>query len=271
MESPFAGRANLTAKPRSRAKYIAFAHNLAYYMSLSCNYSVVMSSLCGSFWEPTVGCNLVSPWLHPVLEEIPKLPQFAGDSRRYHKLIAIMCAARRPTLSPVWAGASLSGLVGQIIDLVRTGTPPLDPNGYFWTGSAQNFLDLPGGTGPYFKTGSGSGTNIKIIERADVWRLLYLQSIEDDGLHYESLPFSPWYPVGATRDESCVLRVRAHESCPRHSLIYSHWTWELSGGSGLTATDGGYQGCMTRPRPPHRVLSPPHTINNNLAPINILH
>jgi hypothetical protein len=145
-----AGRANLTAKPRSRAEYIAFAQNLAYYMSLSCNYSV-MSSLCGSFWEPTVGCNLVSPWLHPVLEEIPKLPQFAWDSRRYPKLIAIMCAARRPTLSPLWAGASLSGLVGQIIDLVRTGTPPLDPNCYFWTGSAQNFLDLPGATGPTLK------------------------------------------------------------------------------------------------------------------------
>ncbi|KAL3451197.1 hypothetical protein BJX65DRAFT_304601 [Aspergillus insuetus] len=140
-------RANLAFEPRFRAEYIAFQHDLAYYMALSCNYSVVMSSLCASFWGPTVGCNLVSSWLHPVLEEIPKLPQFFGDSRRYYKLIAIMCAVRRPTISPLWAGASLSGLVGKIINLVRTGTPPLDPNGYFWTGAAQNFLDLPG-TGP---------------------------------------------------------------------------------------------------------------------------
>jgi hypothetical protein len=27
---------------------------------------------------------------------------------------------------------------------------------------------------------------------------------------------------------------------------------------------------MTRPQPPHRVLSPPHTINNNLGPIDTL-
>ncbi|KAL2786384.1 hypothetical protein BJX66DRAFT_312899 [Aspergillus keveii] len=249
VEIPYstAGRGDYASKSSARAEYIAVEHELPYFMALSCNYSVVMSSLCGSFWEPTVGCNFVTPWLHPVMEEMPKIPQLAGDSRQYHELVAIMCAIRRPSLLPLWTGASLTGLVAKVIDLVRTGTPPLDPNGAFWTGSPQNFLDLAG-TGPYFETVSG----VNIIRRVDVWRLLYLPPSEDDGLHYENLPFTPWQPIGKTRAENCVLRVRVHEACPRHQLLYSHWTWQMP--DGLTKTDSGYQGCSARSQMP--VLSP---------------
>ena len=28
-----------------------------------------------------------------------------------------------------------------------------------------------------------------------------------------------------------MLRVQAHRSCPRHHLIYEHWTWQLRDGS----------------------------------------
>lgn len=43
---------------------------LPYYMTLSCSPEVVLSTLCGSFGEPEVPCNLVAPWLHPLFEEI---------------------------------------------------------------------------------------------------------------------------------------------------------------------------------------------------------
>ncbi|KAB8270492.1 hypothetical protein BDV30DRAFT_215033 [Aspergillus minisclerotigenes] len=51
-------------------------------------------------------------------------------------------------------------------------------------------MDLPG-SGPYFSPGA-CGENV--IQRADAWRLLYLPTREEDGLHYENFPFSPWHP-----------------------------------------------------------------------------
>ncbi|KAH8432269.1 uncharacterized protein LDX57_009908 [Aspergillus melleus] len=216
-------------------EYLAIGDKLAHYMALSCNHSVVMSSLCGSFWEPDIPCNLVSAWLHPVLEEIPRHPEIADDPVRYAEIVALMCGTRRPRLSALWVGAALSGLVPKIIAAVRRGTPPLDPNGFSWTGSPQSFMDLAG-SGPYFhREASGDQS----IERADAWRLLYLPVLEDDGLYYNSLPFSPWQPVGKTREQNCALRVRAHETCPRHRLVYIHWTWQLQDGSKLI--DSGFR------------------------------
>ncbi|GMG00617.1 unnamed protein product [Aspergillus oryzae] len=44
--------------------------DLPYYMTLSCSPEVMISTLCGSFWQPDIPCNMVSQWLHPVLEEV---------------------------------------------------------------------------------------------------------------------------------------------------------------------------------------------------------
>ncbi|KAJ5558982.1 hypothetical protein N7461_002954 [Penicillium sp. DV-2018c] len=128
---------------------VALGDDLAYYMALSCNPNVVMSSLSGSFWEPGIPCNLVSPWLHPVMEELPKRSVLAEAPSRYFELIALMCGTRRPNLFALWVGAALSGLVPKAIDLAKSGTPPLDPIGYAWTSSAQSFMDFAG-SGPYF-------------------------------------------------------------------------------------------------------------------------
>lgn len=46
--------------------------NLDYYMSLSCKPEAIISLLCGTFWEPGVPCNLASPWLHPILNDMPE-------------------------------------------------------------------------------------------------------------------------------------------------------------------------------------------------------
>lgn len=223
------GQTDLTSNEQSISEYLSVGNDLAYYMALSCNHSAVMSSLCGSFWEPSIPCNLVSPWLHPVLEEIPKASGIAGNPGRCHEITALTCGMRRPRLSALWIGAALSGLVPRVIDLVRSGTPPLDPNGFSWTASPQSFMDLSG-SGPYFHR-HASGDNA--IRRVDVWKLLYLPISEDDGLYYKSLPFSPWYPVGETVEKNCALRVRAHKSCPRHRLVYTYWTWQLQDGSSL--------------------------------------
>lgn len=206
---------------------------IPYYMALSCNFHVVISSICGIFWEPRIPCNLVSPWLHPVLNEVHE-SFISSSSPSYTEVLCIICALRRPRLAALWLGAAFSGLAPFAIDLVRSGTPPLDPSASAWTGCPQSFLDIPG-TGPYAKY-TGSGTE---ITRADVWRLLYLPPAIDDDLHYESPPFSPWEPVGMTTFEDSATRVRVHRNCPRHPLLYCHWSWFQQNGS--TTNDEGFK------------------------------
>ncbi|KAL8645006.1 MAG: hypothetical protein Q9210_006954 [Variospora velana] len=198
---------------------------LPYYMTLSCNHSVMVSSLCGVFWEPKIPCNLVSPWLHPVMNEVPMMEEVINFKGRYHEVLAIMCAIRRPKLSALWLGAVISGLVPRILDFVRSGAPPLDLNAFSWTGCPQSFMDLAG-SGPYCRTGEK-------IQRADAWRLLYLPTVIDDDLCYKNYPFTPWKPVGTTSVENSVARIRIHRCCDRHHVDYQHWTWQLEDGSTL--------------------------------------
>lgn len=201
------------------------------YMALSCNFQAVISSLCGIIWEPAISCNLVSPWLYPVLSEARMA--LSSSSPSYDEIPCIMCALCRPSLASLWLGATLSGLTPLVIDLVRDGTPPLDPYASAWTGCPQSFMDIPG-SGPYAKC-TASGTK---LARADAWRLLYPPPVIDDDLHYNSPPSSPWEPVGMTTLENSAIRVRIHGNCPRHPLLYCRWCWLQKDGS--TMDDEGF-------------------------------
>lgn len=75
---------------------------LPYYMALSCNPEVVISALCGMFWEPNITCNMVSPWLHPILEEIPESQRFSTAPGFYYEILAIMSSFRQPRLFTLW-------------------------------------------------------------------------------------------------------------------------------------------------------------------------
>lgn len=134
---------------------------------------------------------------------------------RYEEILAIMCAVRRPKLSALWLGAVISGLALTVLDFVRSGTPPLDPNAFAWTGCAQSFMDLTG-SGPYSWT-EASGEK---LQKADAWRLLFLPTIVDDDLHYKSYLFAPWKPIRTTSVQNSVARIRIHISYLRHYLDY---------------------------------------------------
>ena len=203
----------------------AIFNQLRSYIPFSCNPEAITSSLCGTFWEPHIPCNFVSPWLHPIIHEIPNGAGIINFPGRYHEILALICARRSPSIAALWLGAATSGLIPRILKLVESGTPPLDQNGVLWTGSPQSFMDIPG-SGSYFDS-SGE------IERTDVWRLLYLPTVVDDDLYYESRPFSPWNPPGKTSEQACHSRVRAHRHCRRHELTYRYWTWESSNGSNI--------------------------------------
>ena len=64
------------------------------------------------------------------MNEVPIMEEVMGSMGRYHEIIAIMCAIRRPKLSALWLGAVISGLSPRILNFVKSGTPPLDPNAF---------------------------------------------------------------------------------------------------------------------------------------------
>ncbi|KAJ5253826.1 hypothetical protein N7524_011006 [Penicillium chrysogenum] len=195
---------------------------LPYYMTLSCSPEVVMSTLCGSFWELEVPCNLVGPWLHPVLNEV--LSGTSGTVDSDYEILALIGAVRRPNISALWIGAATSGLAPKIIQKVRRGRPPLDAIAFPWTGCPQSFMDTPG-SGPY------TCVNAEYISRPDVWRLLHLPPKEGDDLCYRNRPCTPWAPCGTSKTKDCALRVTSHLKCNRHEYHYHHWNWDPEEGA----------------------------------------
>jgi hypothetical protein len=101
-----------------------------HYMTLSCNTEIVISSLCGTFWEDGVTCNMVTPWLHPVLNEFPEVQVFANTPGLYFDVLATLYCFRRPQISVLWLGAVASGLAPTILQRVKRGRPPLDVNAF---------------------------------------------------------------------------------------------------------------------------------------------
>lgn len=191
---------------------------LPYYMTLSCSPEVMMSTLCGSFWELDVPCNLVAPWLHPLFEEIP-----ASPTGKDYETLALIGAIRRPNIGALWMGAAAGGLAPTIIANVRTACPPLDAYSFPWTGCLQTFMDIAG-------SGSYAHGNPEHISRPDVWRLLHLPQTEGDELLFRKRPQTPWEPWGISLPKDCALRVTSHLKCARHEYQYHHWNCELQEG-----------------------------------------
>ncbi|KGQ01717.1 hypothetical protein PAAG_11565 [Paracoccidioides lutzii Pb01] len=227
------GQQKNTSLKSSTPDWATVSDQLSYYITLSCSLEVVISILCGMFWESDVTCNMVSPWLHPILREVPEGQGIARTPGLYHEILAIMCSFRRPQVFTLWLGAVASGLTPTILCQVARGRPPLDANAFPWTGCPQSFMDVPG-SGSYICEGSTDK-----VRRADVWRLLHLPPVTEDDLHYESRPFTPWAPIGDTTVRNCVSRVIVHLNCSRHNFGYQHWNWTLE--DGTVIEDQGYE------------------------------
>lgn len=196
--------------------------DLPYYMTLSCSPEVMISTLCGSFWQPGIPCNMVSQWLHQVLEEA-----LAGvEERKCQEIVALIGAIRRPNIGALWIGAAVSGIGPKLLEKIKRGRPPLDSNAFPWTGAPQSFMDVPG-------SGLYTFNHSEYISRPDVWRLLHLSPTEGDDLNYEHRPTTPWEPCGVSLATDCALRVTSHLKCPRHECQYDHWNWNLKNGENV--------------------------------------
>ncbi|GAT23333.1 similar to An01g11250 [Aspergillus luchuensis] len=201
------------------AEWMNLKEDLPYYMTLSCSPEVMMSTFCGAFWEQDVPCNLVSPWLHPIINEV------LGDLPENElEVLAFIGTIRQPRFSAFWIGAIASGLGPEILHRVRGGHPPLDRVAFPWTGCPQSFMDVAG-SGPY------TCKDPDYILREDVWRLTNYPSTDGDNESYQHGPRVPWAPCGASLTRDCALYVTAHLDCPRHEYEYDHWVWYLPDGT----------------------------------------
>lgn len=207
-------------------------NDLPYFITLSCTNRVIASSLCGVFWNPHVPSNLVGPWLQPLLEL--EETQFDRNAPgRFAETLAVICARRAPNIAFLCLGATISGLMPEVLSRAMTGKPPLERHAYAWTGVPQSFMDLAG-EGPYYETHLAE----KYIRRSDCWRLRYLPTNVTDGIHFGDTPMTPWEPPGHGLLKYSPLRVRLHSSCKRHDITYEGATWNWGDGRILAGDMG---------------------------------
>ncbi|KAJ5350606.1 hypothetical protein N7541_008333 [Penicillium brevicompactum] len=226
---------SIDSMPQSWKRYM---EDIDYYMTLSCHVEMMYAAICGAFWEPDVPCNLASPWLHPVFNEvITRSPEISACDQ---EILGLICAIRRPSIGALCIGAVIIGLGQRILESSAGGNPPVNQNAYPWTGSIHCFMDLPG-TGPYTCEDGDS------FSRQDTWRLLHLQTTNLDDLDYEVRPFAAWAPCGVSPMKNCDLQVVRHLKCPRHEYQYDHWTWITE--DGTTIDDYGASRELSTPMP----------------------
>ncbi|XMA11599.1 hypothetical protein WAI453_004390 [Rhynchosporium graminicola] len=189
---------------------------LCYYMTLSCNTRGMHALLCGSFFDPQVPCNLVSPWFQPIKEIIDPLVKI-GD----FESIAIIMGRRQPKLAALWMGAAISGMADPILQWARTGLTAIELNAAAWTSTAHSFISLI--------SDDLRSHEDQEIPRSDECRMLFLTDAEG----YTRVPICPWKPFGNTAWCDTEIEVRQHNKCAGHHLQYISWSWNLRNESEL--------------------------------------
>lgn len=181
-------------------------------LALSCHTRGLRAMLLSAFYEPSIECNAVTPWIQGSLAAIDHLA-----STKPH-IVGRMCMERVPQVAFLWLGSLILGQQGKLLQEVRFGQLPVDLTSAAWSGTTQSFLQQPVSQ-PLVGDGG--------ISRADECRLLYLSQC---GQHSRS-PVCQWKPFGATFVEDVDIEVRTHQHCKYHQLQYQKMLWECVGGT----------------------------------------
>ncbi len=190
-------------------------------ITLSCHVKGVRPLLLSSFYEPTIECNAVTPWLKGALAAIGTLVQ---DNPL---VVGRMLMDRQPKVVSLWLGATVLGLQQRLLQDVGFGLIPIDLHSSAWSGTVHSFIQQPV-SDPLV----GDGGH---VSRADQCRLLYLSR---SGSH-DRAPICQWSPFGGTPVEHCDIEVRNHADCKDHGLRYQGFTWECVGGNVTQKPIGG--------------------------------
>lgn len=193
------------------------------YMVFSATSGLLASCLLGSFWEPSIPCNLASEWLNPAMKEITSSLFQSGQS---FPIIWAM-SARRPRLASLWLGATITGLLPRIIQVSQSFLPTIFLEAVVWTESPQSFMDPPNHRNVKSRIIGDRVT----ISREDEFRLLYLTDTLSH--EYGNPPICPYSPFGDVDIRDISLQARLHISC-NHKLSYRSWEWKCHKGQLLS-------------------------------------
>lgn len=176
-------------------------------LTLSCNTKGIRPLLLSVFYDPSIECNAVTPWLQGTLAAIESL---AGEKL---SIFGRMCMERRPEVACIWLGSAILGLQSKLLQDVKYGQIPIDLNSAAWTGTIQSFIQQPVSR-PLTVNG--------YIQRADECRLLFLCQSRN----HTRTPICQWKPFGKTPKDDVDLEVKVHENCKGHGLQYQAFVWD---------------------------------------------
>lgn len=179
-------------------------------ITLSCNIRGIRPMLLSTFYEPSIECNAVTPWLQGSLTAIEHL---AGSDSYY---ITRMCMNRAPAVAFLWLGVFVLDLHESLLRDVRFGRIPIDLHSAAWSRTTQYFIQGPISE-PIVKDGA--------VSRADECKIRFLSQSD---LH-NRLPLCQWKPFGSTAIEYTDLEIQNHRTCEHHQLRYEGGSWKYQG------------------------------------------
>lgn len=173
-------------------------------LALSCNTRGIEALLLSCFFDPSVPCNLVSPFLQGTFAALDKISH--DPPLLIHTLLR-----RSQRVGFLWVGAAVLGEHISLLDRARYGSLEVDLLSAVWTGTLQTFMQLP-----------VSAIQSGRIRREDECRLVYLASKD----YQQNIPFTPWKPFGTVELKDSELDVQIHGGCLGHGLRYTGWAWD---------------------------------------------
>ncbi|KAF1841392.1 uncharacterized protein K460DRAFT_388343 [Cucurbitaria berberidis CBS 394.84] len=197
--------------------------HLDRFLTLSCNIRGIRPMLLSVFYEPSVECNAVTPWLQGTLAAIESLTD--NDP----SVLGRMCMERTPEVAFIWLGASILGLQKSILQGVHYGQIPIDLHSAVWSRTVQSFIQQPVSK-PLVTDGH--------VQRADECRLLFLSQSD----HHTRVPVCQWKPFGSTPTDDVDVEVRIHAQCKDHQLQYKGFAWDCTEGESESQVSGDYVG-----------------------------
>ncbi|KAL2172901.1 hypothetical protein VTG60DRAFT_79 [Thermothelomyces hinnuleus] len=207
-------------------------------LTMSCNIHGTESMLLNAFFNPSIECNAVTPWLQGALTAIDS---FAVDRPL---ILGRMMMDRAPKVAFFWIGATVLGIGETLLTRIRLGSLPTDLNTAAWSDTLQHFIQQP--------VQAGVSEDGKIT-RADYCRLLALTLNAATPV----FPTSPWKPFGLIPLQLAGPSVQLHVACREHQLQYLTFFWFKIPAfgyitpvvSGITAFHPSTGDSVPRPRP----------------------
>jgi hypothetical protein len=194
------------AEGSSELNWIHDGQHLDRFLTLSCNIRGIHPLLLSVFYEPSIECNAVTPWLQGTLAAIDSLTE------NNLSILGRMCMDRTPNIACIWLGITVLGLQKKLLKDVRFGQIPIDLHSAAWSGTVQSFIQQP-----VSKPLAVNG----YVKRADECRLLYLTQSDN----HARAPVCQWKPFGGTPTDDVEIEVRSHAQCEGHQLQYQGFAW----------------------------------------------